>query len=305
MWPETARKFLFKRSELTNVRPNAIDPAVTSLIIVSLRERIIKSGLLLFRATSPDVAPIATARTHWAARDQNEIFLFQMLPVRPTAPDTCRLADYKGINGKQLDFSGRATPHSRGRSSRAHPEIRLPHEGAVQAEDDTADFAAAHYPATFPVTSVCRQFLRNIIVSARLYNFGRIYLMDQKKERTSLIYFPFQFHQFWSKQRINKKSITSIFIDTENHISYIYFLLKFTNFEINNGSSKSITSIFIDIGIEESLSVCSQFFVRCKITLIALSCAAVSRRCANCHAIHIRQDCGRGVQLHAVLPSLS
>lgn len=37
-----------------------------------------------------------------------------------------------------------------GRSSRAHPEIRLPHEGATR--DDTADFAAAHYPATFPVT---------------------------------------------------------------------------------------------------------------------------------------------------------
>lgn len=44
-------------------------------------------------------------------------------------------ADYKGINSEQLDFSGRAASHSRGRSSRAHPEIRLPHEGAAQAED--------------------------------------------------------------------------------------------------------------------------------------------------------------------------
>lgn len=125
------------------------------LIIVSLRERIIKSGLLLFRAGLPRAytSPIISARTHRVARGQNEIFPFKMLPVRPTAVDTCRLVDYKGINGEQLDFSGRATPHSRGRSSWAHPEIRLPHEGAAQAEDDTADFAAAHYPATFLVTS--------------------------------------------------------------------------------------------------------------------------------------------------------
>lgn len=47
-------------------------------------------------------------------------------------------ADYKGINSEQLDFSDRAAPHSRGRSSRAHPEIRLPHEGATQAEGRTA-----------------------------------------------------------------------------------------------------------------------------------------------------------------------
>lgn len=185
----------------------------TSLIIVSVRERIIKSGLLLFRATS---SGIATARTHRAARGQNEIFPFKMLPVCPTAADTCRLADYKGINGKQLDFSGRATPHSRGRSSRAHPEIRLPHEGAAQA-DDTADFAAAYYPATFPVTSVCRQFLRNIIMSAGLYNFGRKDISRRSRKR---------------KERTNFTSL-------------IYFLLKFTNFEINHESSKSITSIFV------------------------------------------------------------
>lgn len=237
----------------------------TSLIIVSVRERIIKSGLLLFRATSPG---IATARTHRAARGQNEIFPSKMLPVCPTAADTCRLADYKGINGKQLDFSGRATPHSRGRSSRAHSEIRLPHEGAAQA-DDTADFAAAHYPATFPVTSVCRQFLR-IIVSARLYyNFGR------KRERGYI-------------SSIKKKKT--------NFTSLIYFLLKFTNFEINHESSKSITSIFItDIGIEWSLYSLSLFVLNAicpmqnYINCIKLCCSwSPMLRNTNCHTIHIK-----------------
>jgi len=65
-------------------------------------------------------------------------------------------ADYKGINGEQLDFSGgRTAPHSRGRSSRAHPEIRLPHEGAAQMENGTAAFAAVHCSATF-CAIVCR-----------------------------------------------------------------------------------------------------------------------------------------------------
>ncbi|KAG5318072.1 MOS1T transposase, partial [Pseudoatta argentina] len=64
-------------------------------------------------------------------------------------------ADYKGINGEQLDFSGRTAPHSRGRSSRAHPEIRLPHEGAAQVENGTAAFAAVHCSATF-CAIVCR-----------------------------------------------------------------------------------------------------------------------------------------------------
>lgn len=70
-------------------------------------------------------------------------------------------ADYKGINGEQLDFSGRTAPHSRGRSSRAHPEIRLPHEEAAQVEDGTAAFAAVHCSATF-CAIVCRSALNSL-----------------------------------------------------------------------------------------------------------------------------------------------
>lgn len=58
-------------------------------------------------------------------------------------------ADYKGINDEQLDFSDRATPHSRGRSSRAHAETRLPHEGTAQTENKYCGFATAHCPTTF------------------------------------------------------------------------------------------------------------------------------------------------------------
>lgn len=113
--------------------------------------------------------------------------------------------DYKGINSEQLDFSGRAAPHSRGRSSRGDSEIRLPHEGAAQVEE----YRGKSRDALFG------NILRNRVSQRSRAHIAQ-FLYDLAKVTS-------RFTKFIRMQNEESKTAKSIFASLTKNVGFNYF----------------------------------------------------------------------------------